>query len=113
MEYKYTERGIHFDDSKREKVYCGKASSLPSGYDRKGSPYECMRKGIGVGLYMPDYKRREALVRSSVKGYKRLSKNELEDLASSLRVKLINPDGSPRTKLEMLNEIIDVLKELR
>ena len=31
-------------------TYCG-TSQLPAGYDRYGTVYECLKKGIGVGLY--------------------------------------------------------------
>jgi len=31
--------------------YCGPNASIPPGYDRRGSPYECLRSGIGVGKY--------------------------------------------------------------
>ena len=31
------------------RIYCGKKSILPLGYDRIGSLYDCHRKGIAVG----------------------------------------------------------------
>ena len=34
------------------KVYCGKRNPIPPEYDRVGEPFECLRKGVGVGLYV-------------------------------------------------------------
>lgn len=39
--------------SAKEKIYCGTQQPLPPTYDRKGHPYECLRKGYGVCLYNP------------------------------------------------------------
>jgi len=32
-------------------TYCGPNRIRPRGYDRVGSPYECLRSGIGVGTH--------------------------------------------------------------
>lgn len=32
-------------------VYCGPGNIRPNGYDRLGTPYECLRKGVGVGKF--------------------------------------------------------------
>jgi len=36
----------------RPKIYCGTNEHLPDGYDDFGTPYACLRKGVGVGLYV-------------------------------------------------------------
>lgn len=33
----------------QQRVYCGTRDPLPLGYERIGTPYECLRKGVGVG----------------------------------------------------------------
>lgn len=34
-------------------VYCGTNAELPNDdYERHGTSYECLRKGVGVGLYL-------------------------------------------------------------
>lgn len=33
------------------RVYCGTKLHLPEGYDMFGTPYECLKKGFGVGMY--------------------------------------------------------------
>jgi hypothetical protein len=35
------------------KIYCGTADPIPEGYTDKGTRYQCLRKGIGVGLHLP------------------------------------------------------------
>jgi len=37
---------------KKEKFYCGDDDDIPKKYKRRGSRYECLRKGVGVGLYV-------------------------------------------------------------
>jgi len=32
-------------------TYCGPQRTRPTGYDRVGSPHECLRSGIGVGTH--------------------------------------------------------------
>jgi hypothetical protein len=34
----------------REKIYCGKKSRVPSSYHRRGTRYECLKKGYGCCL---------------------------------------------------------------
>jgi hypothetical protein len=36
-----------------QRIYCGTKLMLPQGYDRFASPYECLRKGVGVGKNLP------------------------------------------------------------
>ena len=33
-------------------VYCGTKLPIPLNYLRWGTPYECLRKGVGVGKYL-------------------------------------------------------------
>lgn len=35
-----------------EKVYCGNKHNLPNTYDRFGSLSECLRKGVGTGIFL-------------------------------------------------------------
>jgi hypothetical protein len=34
---------------RRSKKYCGSKNRIPSGYRRKGTQYECLKKGFGAG----------------------------------------------------------------
>jgi hypothetical protein len=36
---------------RKKKVYCGLQEQLPDEYDRYGDRYECLRKGVGVGIH--------------------------------------------------------------
>ncbi len=33
------------------RIYCGNQNPIPEDYDVMGSRYQCLRKGIGVGIY--------------------------------------------------------------
>ena len=45
-------------DPNREKKYCGTKEVLPQEYSDFATPYECLRKGVGVGLWQ-QYERRQ------------------------------------------------------
>lgn len=34
------------------KIYCGEEQIIPPEYDTRGTRYECLRAGIGVGLHL-------------------------------------------------------------
>lgn len=34
------------------KIYCGDQRPIPIDYEREGTRYQCLRKGIGVGLHL-------------------------------------------------------------
>ena len=87
--------------AQRERKYCGDSEVLPDGYDRFGSRYECLRTGIGVGLYViPEQRQRKALAQR-----RPLTKQELERIASRLGVQ-----AQGRTKGQLLNAIIITLE---
>ena len=48
------------------KMYCGSKKTVPSGYSRKGTSYECLKKGFGIS----DWQHRK----------KSLSKNSLQQI---------------------------------
>lgn len=39
------------------KIYCGPKQNIPDEYDSRGTRYQCLRKGIGVGLHLPKDRR--------------------------------------------------------
>jgi len=39
-------------NARRPRLYCGTSEILPIGYDGFGTSYDCLRKGVGVGLYV-------------------------------------------------------------
>jgi hypothetical protein len=49
-----------YKDSKN--IYCGNSKKLPKKYHMFGSRYDCLRRGVGVGLYVvPKTKNKERL----------------------------------------------------
>ena len=69
-----------------EKLYCGDNPTLPTGYTRFGKKTECMRKGVGVGLGMPQEKR----LALQHKPARKLGKRELMTLAERLKINTNN-----------------------
>ena len=41
----------------RPNVYCGNGDVLPPNYTSLGNPYQCLRKGVGAGMRLPDAQR--------------------------------------------------------
>jgi hypothetical protein len=44
------------------KVYCGNNDILPSGYNRFGKRFECLKKGFGVGSVVENKKLRREVI---------------------------------------------------
>lgn len=105
-------QNIRFQPQK-ERIYCGKSGILPPGYDRFGTPFECLRKGYGAGIHAPEYRRREAIQRSEMEGYRILSYEELMDQAAVLGINTVWPNGQYKTRLELLNEMMPVMLAIR
>jgi hypothetical protein len=57
------------------KFYCGD-KELPIGYDRYGSRYQCLRRGVGVGLYVLAPQRRNNI--SEKKDYDQFLEDNFE-----------------------------------
>lgn len=73
-----------------ERLYCGNADVLPAGYDGFDTLSNCLRRGVGVGLHMPQAKR----AAFQAKPQKVLGKKEIMDLAR--RVGIRNPQDMTR-----------------
>jgi len=86
---------------RKVKKYCGNSEELPDGYDRYGTRYECMKIGVGVGLYViPEQKRRKAAAARHP-----ITKVELEKIAQRLGLQVAG-----RTKQQLLNAVIIALE---
>lgn len=57
----------------KRKLYCGSQNELPDGYDDFGIPSECLRKGVGVGMYIDKKKVAEMLANLFGIKYKELN----------------------------------------
>lgn len=82
-----------------ERTFCGNGD-VPEDYDRRGTLLECFKKGVGIGLAMPQEKRLKAQKRPP-----RMGKAELYSLAHRFNVKHEN-----KTKKKILGEIINKMK---
>lgn len=75
---------------KTENLYCGNAEVLPNGYDGFDTLSNCLKRGVGVGLHMPQQKR----LAFQAKPSRGLGKKEIMDLARRLKIK--NPANMTR-----------------
>jgi hypothetical protein len=90
--------------AQKPKVYCGMKDSLPENkdYDRYGTRYECLKKGVGVGLYViPREKREERL----------LSQKNVEKIARDLNILLYDGE-TKKTRKRLLGEIRHKLENM-
>ena len=48
-------------------LYCGKGLVLPDEYDRMGTRFECLKKGFGIGMGMPEDDRNASIARAAAR----------------------------------------------
>jgi hypothetical protein len=84
------------------KLYCGDGE-LPTGYTGYETRFGCMRRGVGVGLRLPDDKRKAF----QNKPPKPLSSRDISSMAQRLRV---NVSGLSRD--DALTALISRIREL-
>ena len=80
----------------RPRIYCGNNDILPDGYDQMGTPYLCLRKGVGTGIHLPLAQRR-AFQQTPPRP---LGKKEIMTLSKRLGINTNN-----RTRAQSLQEI--------
>ena len=98
--------------AEKPKIYCGNELILPDGYDEFGTPYECLRKGVGVGLFViPEDKRQEALAKKRKR--KILSSIELSKMANRLQVTLVDDNGLDRSRSDVLKDVRKILEAMQ
>jgi len=86
----------------RDKIYCGDKTQLPANYDRNGELGECLRKGVGIGVRMPEDKIREW----AWKKPKSMSKHEIYQLAHRFKI----PTNQKRK--EVISQVADQIKHI-
>lgn len=64
----------------KKKFYCGDEDKIPDKYSRRGSRYECLKKGVGVGLYIVNKEKEEKKKNESELLYEEGEKKELKEL---------------------------------
>lgn len=66
----------------RPNVYCGNDNVLPPNYTSLGNPYQCLRKGVGAGMRLPDAQR----IAFQQRPPRPLGKKEIMNLAKRLGI---------------------------
>ena len=80
-----------------DKLYCGDTNILPEGYAGFDTLPNCLRRGVGVGLAMPEAKRRAF----QSKPTRPLGKKEIMDLSRRLGIR----DAADMTRADALRTI--------
>ena len=71
---------------KSPKMYCGDKHILPNGYDVKGTKYQCLRKGVGAGIFnesKKELKEYKEMKEGKIDDYKRFGSSEKKSKKSS------------------------------
>ena len=100
---------------KNQRVYCGNDDELPEDYDRFGTRYECLRTGIGVGVFGIGEESRQKMLKKSKNNpreLRNLSRDELVRMADRLRVNTLTETGRKRSKKVILKDVIRELENL-
>lgn len=66
----------------RPNVFCGNGDVLPPNYTSLGNPYQCLRKGVGAGMRLPDTQR----IAFQQRPPRPLGKKEIMNLAKRLGI---------------------------
>ena len=102
------------------KFYCGDRDEIPDKYSRRGSRLECIRRGVGVGMYLKEKElgvkrvqviydeneeeREERLTREEKRGGEEVNKDEYKQFME---------DNFDKAKRDARNlEIGDIFKQL-
>lgn len=89
----------------KPRIWCGLNDNLPDGYDKVGNRFECMKKGVGVGIYVIPPEKRERLLAN--RNIPTLRGEEISDIAWRLGVVTNN-----KSNQQLLEEISDKLEEM-
>jgi hypothetical protein len=88
--------------SETRKIYCGNKEELPPSYTEFGSRYTCLKRGVGIGLY----------VIPKDKQFKRdVPDDSIQRIATRLAIPL-NTGARMKNRNELIQEIIEILKDL-
>lgn len=81
--------------SETPKLYCGNSENLPENYDDFGTRYDCLKKGVGVGIY-------KVPMSKIKKARRKLTLEELKMIANILQ---LNADDE-QSRNNMIDSII-------
>lgn len=99
----------------KKPVYCGTDNTVPKGYSRYGEPYECLRKGIGVGIMISSPEKKVRMIKKMVEKNKDkdIKKDMLIKIATQLNINVYDRNNKVMKKEEILNKIVSTLKKIK
>ena len=89
----------------RKPVYCGTQDVVPTKYSRMGTPHECLKKGVGVGIMTSTEEKKMQMIRKMVQ--RPLLKEQLVNVALSLSINVYNNNNRLLTKEQIKQKIIE------
>ena len=98
------------DYKTRPKFYCGEQDEVPDDYVRRGSRYECLKKGIGVGIHLPKKKKSRRKGESDSAKEKRFSREEWSAERSVASSELSSRERKEAKKFSKKDEHEDFLE---
>lgn len=87
----------------RKPVYCGTQDVVPAKYSRVGTPHECLKKGVGIGIMTSTQEKKIQMIRKMVQ--KPLLKEQLVNVALSLSINIYNDNNRMMTKEQIKQKI--------
>jgi hypothetical protein len=104
-------------DPNRKKIYCGNVcdpNNLPDGYAECGKLHDCLKKGVGVGIYVvSDEQYAKSMERNKNAKARQLNILELRNIAHRLKIELKNANGENKSRSDLLSGIDQRLTSLR
>ena len=96
----------------KKPFYCGTDTVVPKEYSRVGSPYECLRKGIGVGIMTSTPEKKIRMIKKTIEKNNPVKKDAIVKIATTLNVNVYDDKNKVMNKDEIIKKIIKALKKL-
>ena len=95
------------------KLYCGDKSKLPDDYDDFGSRRDCLRKGVGVGMYVIPMTTIKEARKEQVDNVRILRKSELVKIGDRLNIDPEDDRGKAKSREKLIQEILARLRGIK
>jgi hypothetical protein len=94
-------------------MYCGDLEELPEGYTHFGTRMKCLRRGYGAALvYSTDDERRRAIIRMTQNPVQNVGMDQFTKIAMNLRVDPYRANGRKKSRITLIQDIVDKLESL-
>jgi hypothetical protein len=88
----------------RKPVYCGTQDVVPAKYSRVGTPHECLKKGVGIGIMTSTQEKKIQMIRKMIQ--RPLTKEQLVNVALTLSINIYNDNNNRMLTKEQIKQKI-------